>query len=235
MEHLFAVPYIALPLTVGLYVLGLQIHKWTKLSFLHPILLTTLLIIGVLLLTGANYEDYKRGAGAIDFLLGPSVVSLGYVLHQQAKNLKGRVLSILTSVTVGALVGVLSIKGIAYLMGGSDSLVATLQPKSVTTPIAMALAEQSGGIPSLTAVVVVISGIFGGIVGPPILRVLRIKSSVAKGLAMGASAHGLGTSVAIQMGAVEGALGGLAIGVMGVLTAVLIPVIDYLIALMGGS
>ena len=116
-------------------------------------------------------------------------------------------------------------------MGADAALVATLEPKSVTTPIAMGIAEKSGGIPSLTAVIVVAVGIFGSIVGPFVMKVLGIESRIAKGLALGASSHGVGTSVAIQIGAVEGALSGLAIGLMGIMTAILVPVISFIISL----
>ena len=135
------------------------------------------------------------------------------------------VVSILTSVFVGAIVGIVSVIIIGKLMGADQALIATLQPKSVTTPIAMGIAEKAGGIPSLTAVIVVAVGIFGSIVGPIVMRVLVIDSHIAKGLALGASSHGVGTAAAIQIGAIEGALSGLAIGLMGIMTAVLVPVI----------
>ena len=175
-----------------------------------------------------EYESFQKGSHLIHFLLGPSVVALGYVLYEQIQYLKGNVISILTSVFVGAIVGIVSVIAIGELMGADAALVATLEPKSVTTPIAMGIAEKSGGIPSLTAVIVVAVGIFGSIVGP---FVLGIESRIAKGLALGASSHGVGTSVAIQIGAVEGALSGLAIGLMGIMTAILVPVISFIISL----
>jgi len=135
--------------------------------------------------------------------------------------------SILLSLFVGSLLGILSVVGVAYLLGAGQDIALSMEPKSVTTPIAIALSEQSGGIPALTAVVVVISGIIGGIIGPPLFKLLRIKDRIAKGLALGAAAHGVGTSVAIQMGALEGAIGGLAIGIMGVWTSLLIPLLHY--------
>jgi len=152
-------------------------------------------------------------------------------LYEQIQYLKGNVISILTSVFVGAIVGIVSVIAIGELMGADAALVATLEPKSVTTPIAMGIAEKSGGIPSLTAVIVVAVGIFGSIVGPFVMKVLGIESRIAKGLALGASSRGVGTSVAIQIGAVEGALSGLAIGLMGIMTAILVPVISFIISL----
>ena len=159
----------------------------------------------------------------INFLLGPSVVALGYILHKQIHYLKGNVVSVLTSITVGAIVGIASILLVGKLFGADQTLIASLAPKSVTTPIAMALSESNGGIPALTAVVVVVAGVMGSIIAPPIMNWLGIKSPIAKGIALGASSHGVGTATAIQMGAIEGALSGLAIGIMGTITSLLLP------------
>jgi len=161
-------------------------------------------------------------------MLGPSVVALGYVLYEQIEQIRGNVISILTSVFVGSAVGIMSVVIIAKLMGADHILIASLAPKSVTTPIAMSLSEKSGGVPALTAAFVVICGIFGGLIGPVLLRKIGIKSKIAQGLAMGSSAHALGTARAMEMGAVEGAISGLAIGIMGIMTALLIPVAEKL-------
>lgn len=130
---------------------------------------------------------------------------------------------------VGCITGVLSVIFIARYFGADHALVASLEPKSVTTPIAMSIAERSGGIPAIAAVVVIVVGIFGGLVGPFILERLGIKSRIARGLALGSAAHGLGTAKAMELGAVEGAISGLAIGVMGIMTAILVPVIELFI------
>lgn len=220
-----------LTLVVGTYLVALSLYKKTKISLLHPLITSILVIILVLKALDIPYESFRRGSHLIHFLLGPSVVALGYVLFEQIKYLKGNVVSILTSVFVGAIVGIVSVIIIGKVMGADDALIATLQPKSVTTPIAMGIAEKSGGISSLTAVIVVAVGIFGSIVGPFVMKALGIESHIAKGLALGASSHGVGTAAAIQIGAIEGALSGLAIGLMGIMTAVLVPVISALIGI----
>ena len=220
-----------LALVVGTYIAATILYKKTHLSILHPLLTSIFVIIVILEFLDIEYASFQQGSHLIHFMLGPSVVALGYVLFEQMKYLKGNVVSILTSVFVGAIVGIISVIVIGKLMGADQSLIATLQPKSVTTPIAMGIAEKSGGIPSLTAVIVVAVGIFGSIVGPFVMKVLGIESRIAKGLALGASSHGVGTSVAIQIGAVEGALSGLAIGLMGIMTAILVPVISFIISL----
>jgi predicted murein hydrolase (TIGR00659 family) len=204
------------------------LYKKTHLSLLHPLLTSIFMLIVVLMMLEVPYKDYFENSFLIHFMLGPSVVALGYVLYDQMKYLKGNVISILTSVLVGSVIGIVSVVCIGKIMGADDILIATLEPKSVTTPIAMGISEKSGGIPSLTAVIVVAVGIFGSIVGPFVMKVLGIESHIAKGLALGASSHGVGTAAAIQIGAVEGALSGLAIGLMGVMTALLIPIINLL-------
>lgn len=221
-----------LALVVGTYIAATILYKKTHLSVLHPLLTSIFVIIVILEFLDIEYASFQQGSHLIHFMLGPSVVALGYVLFEQMKYLKGNVVSILTSVFVGAIVGIISVIAIGKLMGADQSLIATLQPKSVTTPIAMGISEKNGGIPSLTAVIVVAVGIFGSIVGPAVMKVLGIESRIAKGLALGASSHGVGTAAAIQLGAVEGALSGLAIGLMGIMTAVLVPVISYIITLL---
>lgn len=220
-----------LALVVGTYIAATILYKKTHLSVLHPLLTSIFVIIVILEFLDIEYASFQQGSHLIHFMLGPSVVALGYVLFEQMKYLKGNVVSILTSVFVGAIVGIISVIVIGNLMGADQSLIATLQPKSVTTPIAMGISEKNGGIPSLTAVIVVAVGIFGSIVGPAVMKVLGIESRIAKGLALGASSHGVGTAAAIQLGAVEGALSGLAIGLMGIMTAILVPVISYLLSL----
>ena len=220
-----------LALVVGTYIAATILYKKTHLSVLHPLLTSIFVIIVILEFLDIEYASFQQGSHLIHFMLGPSVVALGYVLFEQMKYLKGNVVSILTSVFVGAIVGIISVIVIGKLMGADQSLIATLQPKSVTTPIAMGISEKNGGIPSLTAVIVVAVGIFGSIVGPAVMKVLGIESRIAKGLALGASSHGVGTAAAIQLGAVEGALSGLAIGLMGSMTAILVPVISYLLSL----
>lgn len=231
MDNLAHSEIFALTLVVGTYLAATALYKKIHCGLLHPLLTSILAIIAVLEVLGIHYEAFRESSRLIHFLLGPSVVALGYVLYEQIQYLKGNVVSILTSVFVGALVGIVSVIAIGKLMGADQVLIATLQPKSVTTPIAMGIAEKAGGMPSLTAVIVVAVGIFGSIVGPFIMKILGIESHIAKGLALGASSHGVGTAAAIQIGAIEGALSGLAIGLMGIMTAVLVPLIGLVMKL----
>jgi len=212
-----------LALTFGIYVCAGWIYQKTKFALLHPVLVTIAIIIALLLIFNVDYLTYQKGSHLIDFMLGPSVVALGYALYMQIASIKEHAVSILTALFVGSVTGIGSVLILAKILGSSKILAVTLAPKSVTTPIAMAISERFGGIPSLTAVVVISIGIVGGIAGPWILRILKVDSKIAIGLALGASAHGLGTARAMELGAIEGAIGGLAIGIMGLMTALIAP------------
>ena len=224
----FIRPYISnevflLALVMGAFYLGIIVYKRTNLTILQPLLIAMIVIIPFLKITGIDYQTFYTHTRILNFMLGPSVVALGYVLYEQLEHIKGNVISILSAVFVGCIVGIVSVVLIAKVLGADHILIASLAPKSVTTPIAISLAEKTGGIPALAAAFVVICGIFGGLVGPVILRRIGIKSKIAKGLAMGSASHALGTARAMEMGAIEGAISGLAIGLMGIMTALLIP------------
>ncbi|TCN65638.1 LrgB family protein [Acetobacteroides hydrogenigenes] len=222
-KELFASQAFVLAFVLGTYTFSLWLFRKTKISLLHPLLTSIFLIIVVLKLFDVEYQTFEQGSSIVDFMLGPTVVALGVTLYDQVTHIKGNLLSILTSIFVGAIVGIASVTVVLYAMGANEALVATLQPKSVTTPIAMSISEKFGGLPSLTAVVVVAVGIFGGIVGPFVLDKLGVSSKIARGLALGAAAHGMGTARAMELGAIEGAISGLAIGLMGAATALLVP------------
>jgi len=228
LKPLFSGEVFLLTLVMGSFLLGVFLYKRTQITLLQPLLITMLIIIPFLKITGIEYHTFYEKTNILNFMLGPSVVALGYVLYEQIENVKGNVISILTSVFVGSVVGIVSVVLIAKAFGADRLLMASLAPKSVTTPIAISLAEKDGGAPALTAAFVVICGLFGGLVGPVILRRLGINSKIAKGLAMGSSSHALGTARAMEMGALEGAISGLAIGIMGIMTALLIPFAEWL-------
>lgn len=230
MKALIETPLFILVLIFGSYLFGQWVFKKTKIAIFHPLIISITIVILFLKVTKMDYATFMQGGQFVSFLLGPSVVALGYVLYQQMSYLKGNVISILTSVFVGSVTGIVSVICLAKLTGADDVLVMTLEPKSVTTAIAINIATQTGGMPSLTAVIVLFCGIYGGIIGPYVLRVLGIKSRIAKGLAMGASSHSVGTVKAMEMGTIEGAISGLAIGLMGVMTALLIPLIHSLMS-----
>lgn len=218
-----------LSLTVGAYLLGLWVRKKSGLALLHPFFISIPVILAVLKSTDIPYSFYKESNFIIDFLLGPSVVSLGYLLYRNREVIRLNALGILSSVLTGSVVGVVSVVLLGWLTGLDEMFILSLEAKSVTTPVAMDITSSIGGNPTLTAVSVVACGFLGAVAGPLCIRLFRIKSPVAKGLAMGCSAHGLGTAKAVEMGAVEGAVSGLSIALMGIATALFVQLFNMYI------
>ena len=218
-----------LTLVIGVYLLAVWLYRKTKLNLLNPLLVSIPVLVVITHVLGISYESFEKGSRIISFMLGPTVVVLGYLLYEQVAHLRENAVSIITSVFVGCVTGILSVIFIARYFGADHALIVSLEPKSVTTPIAMSIAEKSGGIPSIAAVVVIVVGIFGGLVGPFVLEKLGISSKIARGLALGSAAHGLGTARAMELGTIEGAISGLAIGVMGIMTAILVPIIEMIL------
>lgn len=229
MERVVNMEIFILTLVVGVYLAAVWLYRKTGLKLLHPLLVSIPVLAAILHVLDIPYDSFEKGSRIISFMLGPTVVALGYLLYEQIARLKENAVSIFTSVFVGCVTGILSVIFIARYFGADEALIASLEPKSVTTPIAMSIAERSGGIPSIAAVVVIVVGIFGGMVGPFILERLGITSRIARGLALGSAAHGLGTARAMELGTIEGAVSGLAIGVMGIMTAILVPVIELIL------
>ncbi len=215
-----------LTLTLLLFCLGGVIYRRTRLALLHPVLLTFVAVIVFLRLADIDYQRYKAATGLLDFALGLSVVSLGYLLYEQLERLRGSLLPIAVATLTGCLAGVLSVVYIAEAFGVERQILHSIAPKSVTVPIAVAVAEPLGGIVSITSVVVFCVGIFGSIFGEWILRRCGVRDPEARGFALGSAAHGIGTARAIELGAVEGALSGLAMALMGLATALLMPLIE---------
>lgn len=213
-------------LTIGVYLLAQVMYKRVKFSILHPVLITTLVVIAFLLVANIEYSTYKDAVFPLDFALDMSVVALGYLMYEQMKYLKGRLISISISIVVGSLVGIVSVVYMAQLFGVDRAIITSIAPKSVTVPIAVSIIEPLGGIAPLTSVVVFFTGLFGAIFGLWILRKSGVRNDLATGLALGSAAHGIGTARAIELGAVEGALGGLAMALMGVMCAILLPLIE---------
>ena len=228
MDMLMNMPAMLL-LTIGAYLLGLWVKKKSRIALLHPFLISIPVIIAVLKLAEIPCSFYIESNVLIDFLLGPSVVSLGLLLYDNRHIVWKNFVGIMISVLTGSVVGVLSVWIMCRVFGLDDIFLLSLEPKSVTTPIAMDISESLGGNASLTAVSVVLCGFIGAVLGPLVLRLIKIKSPVARGLGMGCASHGLGTARAIEMGAVEGAVSGLSIALMGIATALIIPLFNLIV------
>lgn len=224
---------IWLSATIAIYFSSMQLYRRMRFALLNPVLITIAILIAILVVFRIDFDSYNSGGRFLRMLLEPSVVALGVPLYQRRRTIIRRLKSIATAILLGSVVGIVVAVAAALLMGAPTEIVRSLAPRSVTTPIAIGIAERTGGLPSLTAVIVVASGVFGAVVGPPLLRFVGVKGGTAFGLAMGASAHGIGTSQAVQEGPLEGAGAGLAIGLMGIATAILTPIILELFTLLG--
>ncbi len=229
MSEVFAMQPFGLAFVLGIYLAAVWLYKKTRFSLLHPVLTSILVIIAVLSILDVEYSAFREGSQLIDFMLGPSVVALGSQLYEEVKLIKRNSLSILTAIAVGSIVGIVSVSLVAKWLGADEVLITSLQPKSVTTPIAIELAGRFGGFQPATAIVVVLTGVFGAVVGPFVLDKAGISSKIARGLAMGSAAHGVGTARAIELGAVEGAISGLSIGLMGLATAIFMPLLRLIL------
>lgn len=228
-----AAALLALAATLAVYAAARALQRRLKSVWLHPVLVSIVVLIAALSLLGIEYDDYDRGGRILTFFLGPAVVALGLPLYRQMEEIGRRGKAVLLSLLAGAAVGTLSATLAAALLGASGPVVRSLAPRAVTTPIAIGIAERVGGLPALSAVVAIFTGVLGAVIGPPLLRAVGVRSRTAFGLAMGAAAHGVGTARAAEEGDVEAASSGLAIGVMGVFTAVLAPLALALLRWLG--
>lgn len=224
--YLSASPLLALTLTLAAYQLGDWVYKRGKLNpLLNPVLIAVIVIVSVLFLTGTDYATYFDGAQFVHFLLGPATVALALPLYRQVERVKKSALAIAVSLLAGSATGISSAIALAWALGATPETLVSLAPKSVTAPVAMGISEQLGGLPSLTAVLVILTGIIGAALGPLLLNVLGVKDMAARGLAIGTAAHGIGTARALQVSELAGAFSGLAMGLNALATAILLPVL----------
>lgn len=230
--QIFSNQYIILALTFAVFFLARRIQRRTGWLLLNPILVAIVLIIVYLKLTGVSFEDYNKGAELIGFWLKPAVVALGVPLYLQLDAIKKLWFPIVMSQLIGCMVGIVSVVLIAQLLGASHIVVLSLASKSVTTPIAMEVTDSIGGIPSLTAAVVVITGILGALFGFKTLAIGGVNSPIAQGLSMGAASHAVGASTAMAYSSKYGAYASLGITLNGIFTAVLTPTILELLGIL---
>ena len=221
--------YFMLALTFGVFYAAKTIQRRLGWVLFNPILIAIAIIIFFLLVMDIPYEKYHEGAKMIEFWLKPAVVALGVPLYLQLSSIKQQFLPILTSQLMGCIAGIVSVVVISKLLGASDVVIMSLASKSVTTPIAMEVTQVLGGIPSLTAAIVVITGLIGAIIGFKTLSVSHVNNPMALGLSMGAASHALGTSAAMDRDQFVGAYASLGLTLNGIFTALLTPtVIDII-------
>lgn len=220
---LVSTPLLALTLTIGAYAAALALwERAGRHPAVTPVLVATLVLGGAIVLLGLPYDRYAEHTSILGFLLGPATVALALPLHRQVARVREAAPMVLGSVLVGGGLGIVSGYWLTVWLGGTNELAASMAPKSVTTPIAMVLADQIGGIPAIAALLVIFAGIVGAAIGPRILAWCGIRDQRVIGLALGVSSHGIGTSRALQESDTTGAFSGLAMGLNGLLTSVVI-------------
>ncbi|MCE1178194.1 MAG: LrgB family protein [Micrococcales bacterium] len=224
-------PLFALLLTLAAYQASVWLwRKAGRTPLLTPVFIAIITVVLVLLAMGVDYATYMEGGQYLSFLLGPAVVALAVPLHRASASIRSLAIPVVVGVVVGAAGAIVASVLTVRLLGGSEELAMTMAPKSATTPIAIALAPSIGGVASLAAVFTMITGVLCAIVGPAVLNLLRVRDTRVRGLALGVSGHGVGTSRALQAGPVQGAFAALAMAMTGVATSLFLPLV---IALLG--
>ena len=221
-------PLFGILLTLVAFEIGVLISQKFKYSFLNPLLIGNILIVGFLLITGVSLESYNVGGDYISVMLSPATVVLAVPLYRQIQKLRQFWKPILAGIFAGSITAMTCVIVAGKLLGLTKVLTLSLLPKSVTIPMGSVISEQIGGIPSVTIIAITVTGITGAVTAPAVCRFCRIKHKVAQGIAIGTASHALGTTKAMEMGEVQGAMSGLAIGIAGLFTAVVAPVLTAL-------
>ena len=212
--------FIGVMISLASYGLGMWLRKKTGLSFMNPLLISIILVIAFLLLTGVSYQTYAEGANAISFLLTPATICLAVPLYKQFNLLKKNWKAVVAGVVSGVVSSLVCILLLALLFKFDHQTYVTFLPKSITTAIGMGVTEELGGYVSLAVIVIVITGVIGNVIAEWVLKLFRIEESIAKGIAIGSSSHAVGTAKAMEIGQIEGAMSSLSIVVCGLLTVV---------------
>ena len=218
----FFVSSVFFPVLSGIvfYLLGDFLRKKLRFGGVNPLLISIVLTIAMLLCLDIDYDVYYEGAKYLNYLLTPATVSLAIPLYRRLYALRGNAASIIAGIISGTIAALGCIFAMSYVFGLDHGEYVTLLPKSVTTAIGLGISEELGGDISVTAMAIIVTGVFGNLVGEGVLRLFRIKDPVAKGVAMGTAAHAIGTSKALEMGETEGAVSGLSLVVSGIITVI---------------
>ena len=229
MNDLITSPIFGVIISLIAYEIGIYIKKKAKLSIFNPLLIAIVILIFFLEKFNITYANYNNGGQIISFFLFPATVALALPMYKKFALFKKNVFSILIGIFSGAISGFICVVFFSKLFGLTNVLTESLIPKSITTPIGIALSKQLGGFSSITVVAIIMTGIIGSIVGPVLHKVFRIKDKVALGIAMGASAHALGTARAMEIGEIEGAMSGLTMAISGIFAVLLYPTLWKLV------
>ncbi|MBQ9757446.1 MAG: LrgB family protein [Clostridia bacterium] len=221
LDQFTSAPIFGFTLCVVSYIIGLKVKQKFNYPIANPMIIAAILIIGILLIFKIPLENFMRGGAFVSMLLAPATAALALSMYRQIEIIKKNLIPILVGCVVGVVSALVSIIVLCKLFGISDEITASLIPKSITTAIATQLSIKLGGMAPVTVAAVAVTGIFGAVASPYLIRWSRINNSVAAGLAIGASSHALGTSKAIEIGEVEGSVSGIAVGLCGIITVIL--------------
>lgn len=222
MLHLIATLIVGTVVSFIVFKLAVALYKKVRSPLLNPLLVTVIFIIVLLCVFQIPLESYESSVQAISFLLGPATVALAYSVYRQRQILKQHFVPIFCGCLVGSIVSMISAYSLCKLLGLGDDMAISFIPKSVTTPIAIAVSQELGGITSITVAAVIITGILGAIFAPLMTKIFRVNNRIAKGVAIGTCSHAVGTTKALEMGELEGAMSGVSIAVSGLLTTAIV-------------
>lgn len=221
-ENFVSNPMFGICLTLFAYWLGNILSRKIKLAVFNPVIIALIIIVVVLRVFDIKTQYYQQGGNIIRMFLLPATAALGYAIFAKKDQLKKNFIPVMAGCLTGSITALISVIGLSRLFKLDEKIIASMIPKSVTAPIAVDISNALGGVPSITFICVAISGMTGALLAPFFVRILRIRNKVAVGVAIGTSSHAFGTSRALEMGATEGAMSSLAIGIAGILTSVLV-------------
>ena len=221
--------YFGFVISLAAYLIGCWLKKKVGWAILNPLLVAVVIVIAVLQLLHVDYASYNNSAKYISYLLTPATVCLAIPLYKQLELLKQNFVSVIISITSGVAASTGSIFLLCTLFGVEHIHYVSFLPKSITTAIGMGISEEAGGIVTLTVMSIILTGVLGNMAGETVLKLLKVRHPVARGLAMGTSAHAVGTAKALEMGEIEGAMSSLSIAVAGLMTVIVVPLAANLI------
>lgn len=226
MSTVISSPIFSVMISLIAFEIGCFLYKKTNFPIFNPLLISMIIVIILLKVFNISIATYNKGGDLINFFLTPSTVILAVPLYKKLQLLKKNAVPIIIGILVGSSTGMFCIIIMCRIFLIPKNIDLSLIPKSVTTPIGMEVSRQLGGVPPITVAAIIITGIIGAVVGPVVFKALKIKDPIAKGIALGTSSHAIGTTKAIEMGEIEGAMSSLAIGVAGLLTVILAPIMS---------
>lgn len=215
--------FFSIVLSLIAFEIGLFVYKKTNIPLFNPLLIAIVIVIAVLTAFHVKFDTYNEGAQFINMFLGPATVVLAVPLYKQIELLKKNAIAIFIGIFFGTLIGIFSIILLSHSLGLNISMIVSLMPKSVTTPIGIAISKQFNGIVPVTVLAIILSGIIGAIIGPTICRIFRITNRIAIGISLGTASHAIGTTKALEIGETEGAMSSLSIGIAGMMTVFIAP------------